>query len=175
MRQVASQDRTLLLRRIVGLVLVVVGLALIPSIVAQTTAHRDGEGPSAGRADCGSWADPSELSRYRPVVESAGCAQAIGEVSRTVALRGSAAALLLVSGLSLLITARLTRWIWAVGLVAALAVIYAAAQPGGLSSPITGFLYGALLAFVVLVLLVQARNRRARGDDSDPPNQADRA
>jgi hypothetical protein len=148
-------------RRIIGAGLVVVALALVPSMVGAATEHRYGEGPAAARADCGSWTSPSELSGYRPAVNSSGCAQAIGAASRTIVLRGAAAVVLLVAGLSLLITARVTRWIWAVGLAAVAAVIYAAAQPGGLAPAITWFFYG-LLVVVVAMGLGRARGRRRR-------------
>jgi hypothetical protein len=164
---VTDRDQTLRLRRLAGLVLVVLALALVPSIVSAATEHRFGEGLGAGRAACGTWADPSALSRYRPAVHSSGCAQAIGAASRTIALRGSAAALLLVAGLSLLISGRVTRWIWAVALAAALAVVYAAAQPGGLSTPITGFLWVVVGMLVVAVVLLRGRSRRALQDDAD--------
>jgi hypothetical protein len=158
---VANQQVTDQWRRILGGVLVVLAMALIPSIVGAATQHRYGEGPAMGRADCGSWADPSELSQYRPALESFGCAQAVGDASRTIALRAAAALVLLVAGLSLLVTTRVTRWIWAVALVALTVVIYAEAQPGGLATPITMFFYG-LLVLVVLMGLMRARSRRAR-------------
>ena len=165
---VANPDQTLRLRRLVGLGLVVLGLVLIPSIVSQATQHRFGESSAVGHADCGTWADPSDLAGYRPALQSAGCAQAVGAASRTIALRASAAVLLLVAGGSLLVVGRVTRWIWLVALVALLAVIYAAAQPGGLAVPITTFLYGALLLVVVLAVLMRMRARRASEDESTP-------
>jgi hypothetical protein len=148
-------------RRVIGGVLVVLALALLPSIVGAATEQRFGEGSAAGHADCGSWTDPSELADIRPAVSSSGCAQAIGDAFRTIVFRGAVAAVLLVAGVSLLITTRVTRWIWAVGLVATAAVIYAAAQPGGLAVQITWFFYG-LLILVVVLGAARARSRRAR-------------
>ena len=144
-------------RRIIGGVLVVLALALVPSMVGAATQHRYGE----RGADCGSWADPSELAQHRPALSTDGCAQAIGDASRTIGLRVAAGVVLLVAGLSLLITTRVTRWIWAVALAALIGVIYAESQPGGLATPITGFFYGVLV-LVVLLGLLGSRSRRAR-------------
>jgi hypothetical protein len=154
---VANQQVSDQWRRIIGGVLVVLALALLPSIVGAANQHRYGE----RGADCGSWADPSELARYRPATNTAGCAQAIGDASRTIGLRAAAGVVLMVAGLSLLITTRVTRWIWAVALVALTGVIYAEAQPGGLATPITTFFYGVLVLVVVLGLM-RSRSRRAR-------------
>jgi len=144
-------------RRIIGGVLVVLALALVPSMVGAATQHRYGE----RGANCGSWADPSELAQHRPALSTDGCAQAIGDASRTIGLRVAAGVVLLVAGLSLLITTRVTRWIWAVALAALIGVIYAESQPGGLATPITGFFYGVLV-LVVLLGLMRSRSRRAR-------------
>ena len=154
---VANQQVTDQWRRIIGGVLVVLALAMVPSIAGAATQHRDGE----RRVDCGSWADPSELAQHRPALSTDGCAQAIGDASRTIGLRAAAGVVLLVAGLSLLITTRVTRWIWAVALVALTGVIYAEAQPGGLATPITMFFYGVLVLVVVLGLM-RGRSRRAR-------------
>lgn len=163
---VANQQVSDQWRRIIGGVLLALALVLVPAIVSAATQHRHGEGPATGRADCGSWTSPSELSQYRPAVNSSGCAQAIGDASRTMVLRGAAAVVLLVAGLSLVITARVTRWIWEVGLGAVIAVIYAAAQPGGLATPITWFFYG-LLVLVAVMGLMRTRSRRARAESTE--------
>jgi len=157
---VANQQVSDQWRRIIGGVLVVLALALIPSIVSEATQHRSGESSATGHADCGTWADPSALAQYRPALQSSGCAQAIGDASRTIALRSSAVVLLLVAGGSLLVSGRVTRWVWLVALVSLVVVIYGQAQPGGLAVPITMFFYVLVLLIGVLGVLMRRRSRR---------------
>jgi len=166
-RSVANQQVSDQWRRIIGGVLVVLALALVPSIIGAATEHRYGEGPATSRADCGSWTSPTDLSRHRPALATSGCAQAIGDASRTIGLRVAAGVVLLVAGLSLLITAQVTRWIWPVALVALTLVIWVQAQPGGLATPITWFFYG-LLVLVVVMGVMRSRSRRRREAATDP-------
>jgi hypothetical protein len=172
---VATPENELRLRRLIGLAMVLLGLAFIPSMISAANAHKYGEGPASGRADCGTWARPSELAQYRPVSISAGCAQAIGDSSRKVVTTAAVSLILLTAGVSLLLVGRL-RWIvWFAALVGLVAVLWGTSQPGGLGSSITTFFFVTLAALVAIVLLrVLSKARRANANTNEDAGPATR-
>jgi hypothetical protein len=166
---VATPENQLRLRRLIGLAMVLLGLALIPSMISAANAHKYGEGPSSGRADCGTWARPSELAQYRPVSMSAGCAQAIGDSSRKMLTTAAFSLVLLTAGACLLIVGRIRPVVWVAALVGLVLVLWGASQPGGLGNSITTFFFVVLAALVAIVLLriVSKARRMSASEDGD--------
>jgi hypothetical protein len=160
----ALHGRSVLVRML-GVLLIVLGLALVPVIVTVATEHRFGD---FGR-DCGTWVDPDELSNYRPPSTSAGCYDAVHSATRSIAWSIAAFGVLAVAGLSLALRTGLGRRFWVVA-VAAVVIVAWSLMPSDLATFLLLLLQVAYAILVVVLLVGEVRSatrRAARSPKAD--------
>jgi hypothetical protein len=156
----ALRGRSLLVR-LLGVLLIVLGLALVPVIVTVATEYRYGDQGS----NCGTWVHPSELAEYRPPSTSAGCFDVMHVATRSISWAVAAIGVLVVSGLSLALRTGLGRPFWVVAVAAFVLMVW----PLQWSDLATFLLLLLLLAYAILVVVTLVGTvRRATHQVVDP-------
>ena len=148
-------------RRGLGVILVVLGIGLLSFLAPVATERRSGDGGS----DCGTLLNPSELAFYRPASESAGCAGAMDDAARELAVLAAGAVLLVAAGLSLVIARRIGTAFWVTAGLAVAWAVWGSTQIGSTNLGISVVLFG----FVGMVALVLGLFVRGNRDDRTEP------